>query len=425
MAEATGRRPWRWVVVLVIVVGIWATVRAMSGSAPDLPSAEVTRGDYVDVVEVRGEVRPVRSIQLTAPPDAGELTIVTMARNGSDVKAGDVVAQFDAVTLRRTIQERQSELRSAQAELKQAQAQSAIVDEQQETNVMRARYDVQRAELGVLEVGLVSEVEVERGRLALADATQRLAEAEAAAKAARAGAAADIRARERRIDKANADLERVNRSLSALQMIAPADGTVNILPNYRTSSPMAQAQEYRTGDRVPPMAPILELPDLTSVYLTARIDETDRGQLKNGLEASVRADAIPDREYVASVADVSVLARVDFNSGWPPAKMFDLRLTFKDSDPRLRPGMSAVARIPVGKLPNVLLVPAQAVFTLDGRPVVYVARGGEFVPVDAQVIRRGRDQVALAGGVEVGERVALVDPTAEPATSTSTAGGGL
>jgi len=108
-----------------------------------------------------------------------------------------------------------------------------------------------------------------------------------------------------------------------------------------------------------------------------------------------------------------------------PAKMFDLRLTFKDSDPRLRPGMSAVARIPVGKLPNVLLVPAQAVFTLDGRPVVYVARGGEFVPVDAQVIRRGRDQVALAGGVEVGERVALVDPTAEPATSTSTAGGGL
>jgi multidrug efflux pump subunit AcrA (membrane-fusion protein) len=173
---------------------------------------------------------------------------------------------------------------------------------------------------------------------------------------------------------------------------------------------MAQAQEYRAGDRTPPMSPILELPDLTSVFLTARIDEGDRGQLQQGLEATVRADAIPDTEYIATVSDVSVLARVDFNSGWPPAKMFDLKLTFKKFDARLRPGMSAVARIPVGRLPNVLLVPAAAVFTVDGKPVVYVERGGDYVPTDVQIIRRGRDQIALASGVEPGDKVALTQP---------------
>src|SRR5690606_13967628 len=147
--------------------------------------------------------------------------------------------------------------------------------------------------------GLMSEVDAERARLALLDARQRLAEAEFAATAARAGAQADIRARQRRIDKVTADLQRATDALNARQMIAPADGTINILPNYRTASPMAQAQEFRPGDRVPPMSPILELPDLTSVFLTARIDEGDRGLLQNGLEATVRADAIPDREYVA------------------------------------------------------------------------------------------------------------------------------
>jgi HlyD family secretion protein len=377
----------------------------------------------VDVVEVRGEVRPVRSLVVTAPQDAGELTIVSLARNGTDVKKGDVVAQFDAITLRRTIMERQSEIRSAQAELKQMQAQARIVDEQQATNTMRAGYDVQRAELGLVETGLMSEVDAERARLALLDAKQRLAEAEAAATAARSGAAGDIRARERRIEKVTADLERATNALNALQMVAPADGTVNILPNYRTASPMAQAQEFRPGDRVPPMSPILELPDLTSVFLTARIDEGDRGQLQQGLEATVRADAIPDREYIATVSDVSLLARVDFNSGWPPAKMFDLRLTFKDFDARLRPGMSAVARIPVGRLPDVLLVPAEAVFTVEGRPVVYVERRGDYVLTDIQIIRRGRDQIALAGGVEPGDRVALVQPGGDPA-SAETAGGG-
>lgn len=410
MAMNVLRRRWKWIAAVVVVAGAWTVVRATSSTGPALTTADVTRGDYMDVVEVRGEVRPVRSMVVTAPPDAGELTIVSLAKNGTDVKKGDVVAQFDAMTLRRTIQERQSELRSAQAELKQSEAQARIVDEQQSTNVMRARYDVQRAELGIVEVGLMSEVEAERARLALLDARQRFAESEAAAKSARAGSQADLRAKQRRIDKVTADLDRAQKALGALQMVAPADGTVNILPNYRTASPMAQAQEYRAGDRTPPMSPILELPDLTSVFLTARIDEGDRGQLQQGLEATVRADAIPDTEYIATVSDVSVLARVDFNSGWPLAKMFDLKLTFKKFDARLRPGMSAVARIPVGRLPNVLLVPAAAMFTVDGKPVVYVERGGDYVPTDVQIIRRGRDQIALAGGVEPGDKVALTQP---------------
>ncbi len=423
MAAGLLRRQWKWIAAVVVVGGAWTVVKAMSSSAPLLTTAEVTRGDYVDVVEVRGDIRPVRSIIVAAPPDAGELTIVSIAKNGTDVKKGDVVAQFDAITLRRTIQERQSELRGAQAELKQSEAQARIVDEQQSTNVMRAGYDVQRAQLGLVETGLMSEVEAERARLALLDAKQRHSEAEFAATAARAGSQADIRAKQRRIDKVTADLERATKALAALQMVAPADGTVNILPNFRTASPMAQAQEYRAGDRTPPMSQILELPDLTSVFLTARIDEADRGLLQNGLEATVRADAIPDREYIATVNDVSVLARVDFNSGWPPAKMFDLRLSFKDFDARLRPGMSAVARIPVGRLPNVLLVPAAAVFTVEGRPVVYIERRGEYVATDVQIIRRGRDQIALAGGVEAGERVALTQPGAEGAATTGAGGG--
>lgn len=413
MAMAMLRRRWKWIAAVVVVVGAWNVVRATSSSAPALATAEVTRGDYVDVVEVRGDVRPVRSMVVTAPPDAGELTIVTLAKNGTDVKKGDVVAQFDAMTLRRTIQERQSELRSAQAELKQSEAQARIVDEQQSTSVMRAQYDVQRAELGIVEVGMMSEVDAERARLSLLDAKQRLAESEAGAKSARAGSQADLRAKQRRIDKVTADLDRAQKALGALQMVAPADGTVNILPNYRTASPMAQAQEYRAGDRTPPMSPILELPDLTSVFLTARIDEGDRGLLQQGLEATVRADAIPDKEYIATVSDVSVLARVDFNSGWPPAKMFDLKLTFKEFDARLRPGMSAVARIPVGRLPNVLLVPTAAVFTVDGRPLVYVERGGTYVPTEVQIIRRGREQIALADGVEPGDKVALTQPEGE------------
>ena len=78
---------------------------------------------------------------------SGDLQIVKLAKNGSTVKAGDVVAQFDGSMLKRTIQEKQTELRQADAEIEQARAQGKITGEQNTTALMKARYDIERAKL--------------------------------------------------------------------------------------------------------------------------------------------------------------------------------------------------------------------------------------------------------------------------------------
>jgi multidrug efflux pump subunit AcrA (membrane-fusion protein) len=110
------------------------------GRGPDVPTAVVTYGDFVEVVETRGDVRPFRSIVVTAPFQAGELQILTLAANGAAVKRGDVVANFEAVTLRRTLQDKESELRQAQAELDQATEQTKIDAEQDRTGTSKAQY---------------------------------------------------------------------------------------------------------------------------------------------------------------------------------------------------------------------------------------------------------------------------------------------
>jgi hypothetical protein len=389
------------------------------GAAPNVATAEVTRGDFIEIVETRGDIKPFRSAVVTAPYQAGELQILKLAPSGTVVKKGDVVADFDALTLRRTLQDKQSELRQAQAERDQTKEQAKIDAEQERTAVLKADYDVRRAMLDQGDPDVMSQAEVERRKLSLADAEQRLAEAKATDAANRRSAGTDASSRERRIAKIQADIANAEKALSSLQVVAPGDGTVNVMPNYRNSSPMGPAQEFRAGDRAWPGAQILELPDLSSVYLTARIDESDRGQLKVGQTATVRVDAVPDRDYQAAVADISVLARVDFSSGWPPAKNFDLRMTISDADARLRPGMSAVARIAVGKIPDMLLVPAGAVFPAEGRLVVYVRRGRSFVELPVEVVRRGREQVAVKADLAPGDRVALVKPT-EPGKRTGT-----
>ena len=93
------------------------------------------------------------------------------------------------------------------------------------------------------------------------------------------------------------------------------------------------------------------------MHLTARLDESDRGRVEVGQSATVHLDAVPDRVYHSTVSKISLLARVDFSSSWPPARDFDLELDMADPDARLKPGMSATVRIAVARLPNVLVVP--------------------------------------------------------------------
>ena len=405
------------VAVVVAAAGAFAAVRG--STAPDWPTAEVRTGDFVDALEIRGNIRPLKSIVLSSPMQAGELQIVKLAKNGSTVKAGDVVVQFDGSLLQRTVQEKKSELRQADAEIEQSRAQGKITDEQNATALMKARYDIERAKLDVNKGDTVPRLENENAKLSLADAQSRLRELEEKVKSDRTSNAADITARQRKREKAVFDLQRAERGLQSLELRAPSAGTINILPNFRASSSWGNEPEFREGDRAWPGAAILELPDLSSVHLEARLDESDRGRLKKGQEAIVRIEAIPGRDFKARINNISVLAKVDFSSGWPPPRNFDLNLVLIDVDPKIRPGMTGVARIATERVPGVLVVPAEAIFQRDGAPILYRLDGSKFVETRVDVQRRGKEQSIITSGVKPGDRIATRRPESAMVRSAS------
>jgi HlyD family secretion protein len=397
--------------VTIVAAGAFAATRRTT--APDLPTALVTKGPFVDMLEIRGEIRPLKSIILSSPMQSGELQILKLAKSGTMVKAGDLVVQFDPSTLQRTIQEKQSELKQAEAEIEQAQAQTRIATEQNATAVMKAGYDIERAKLDVGKGDTVSRLDNEQAKLAVVDARQRERELQEKVKSDQTSAGADVSAKRRKREKALFDLKRAEQGLKNLQLRAPAPGMVNILPNFRSGSMFGGQQEFQQGDRAWPGAAILELPDLSSVHLEARLDESDRGRLQRQQDATVRIEALPGKEFKARLDSISVLARVDFSSGWPPAKNFDLNLVFLDVDARMRPGMTAVARIATDRVPDVVLVPAEAIFQHNGAPVVYRLDGAKFVETPVTIRRRGREQAIIDEGVAPGDRIATRKPSPE------------
>jgi HlyD family secretion protein len=410
--QARGRRTILGLVAAAIVVTA-ALASVGRGSAPDLPTAEVTKGEFVDAVEIRGDIRPLKSIVLAAPMQSGELQIVKLAKNGTVVKQGDVVIEFDSTTLRRTMQEKQSELKQVEAEIEQATAQASITREQNATELMKAKYNIERAQLDLGRGDTVSRIETEQARLSVNDAQQRLRELEAKIKSDATSLEADLSNKRRRREKALFDLKRAETGLQNLQVKAPTAGMVNILPNYRSGGPWGSQVEFREGDRAWPGAALIELPDLSSVHLEARLDESDRGRLSTGYEATVRIEALPGQEFKARIDHISVLARADYSSGWPPTRNFDLRLVLVEVDQKIRPGMSAVARIATDRIPDVVLIPSEAIFQRDGHSLVYRLDGSEFEERRVEVKRRGREQSIIASGIAPGDHIATRRPGPE------------
>ncbi len=397
---------------IVVIAAAGIAMAARSAPAPNGTTVEVTRGDFIDYIQIRGDIRPAKSIVLSAPlQSGGELLIVKLVKNGATVKKGDIVVEFDATTLEQRLAERRSELKTAEGEIAQVVAQQKINAEERTTSLMKAKYDVNRAKLDLGKRDLISQIEYEEAKLALTDAEQRQKEIEAKELSAQASAEADLVGKRRKRDKAQYDVDRTTAAIDALHLRAPADGTVNILENPRSGGPFGGGGvEFREGDRAWAGASILELPDLSSIHLEARLDESDRGRLKVGQHASVKIEAVPGKDFAARVDLISVLARVDFSSGWPPVRNFDLGLILDDRDPRIRPGMTATARIAADRMPNMTLVPEETIFQKNGRPVVYRLDGGGFDEQPIEIVRRGREQAAVSSGVVPGDRLAVRRP---------------
>jgi HlyD family secretion protein len=80
-------------------------------------------------------------------------------------------------------------------------------------------------------------------------------------------------------------------------------------------------------------------------------------------------------------------------------------------DPRLRPGMSATARVAVERLPDSILIPVEAVFEKNGKTVTFVQNNGIFEEQTVEVSRRGEGQALISRGLKPGQHVALKDPS--------------
>jgi HlyD family secretion protein len=393
---------------IVLLGGLGFGAFRFASSAATLPTVEVKRKDFVDTLEIKGEVKALRSKIIAAPYGAGDLQIVNLVANTAKVKKGDMLVEFDATTVKQKLAQDQSTVKSAEAEIQQSRAAARLKEEQDLTDVMTAKFDAEKARMDASKQEILSAIDGAQAKLKVLDAEEKLKEAEAKLKADRASAAADMVSKKQKLDQARFQVQQDERSLATLTLRAPLDGVVALQNHWQ---PQGGPTPFKPGDRAWPGAAIAELPDTTSLKISARVEEAERGQLKANQAVNVRVDAVPDRSFEGRVESISPTASMDFNAGWPFPRDFSVDVSLAESDPRLAPGMSATVRVAVAKIPDGIVIPATALFRKAGRTVTYVRRGSKFEETPIEVARQSGDEILVAKGLTPGEQLALKDPT--------------
>ncbi|MCS7314407.1 MAG: efflux RND transporter periplasmic adaptor subunit [Bryobacterales bacterium] len=305
--------------------GVWRLFRQMPERQVQVPTAVVRKGDVVIRTFARGELRAVRQATLVAPNLFGTVQITRLAPLGAFAKEKDLIVEFDDSEVRSRLEERELELQQIEEQIKKAQAELAIRNNQDQVDLLRARYSVRLAELEVRRAELKSAIDAKKDLLTLEEARRRLKQLESDIKSRLEQAEAEIAVLRERRNRALLEVRRERQRLMQVKLLAPISGLVAI----RQSRPMGmyfpgmQLPDYREGDQVFPGTPVADVLDLSEMELVAKVNEIDRANLHEGQEAVIRLDAIPDKVFHGRIKSMSGTASANVWAG-DPTKRFDV-----------------------------------------------------------------------------------------------------
>ncbi len=370
-----------------------------------LATAPVRKGEFTVIVRCRGELKAQSSRQVTAPVNVPELRIVWIAAQGGPIKAGEPIVRFDPSSAKNQLQEKTAALEQAQAALDHAIAQAGITAEQDKLDLAAADYQVEKAKLEVSKAEIVSRLKAEESRVDLSIAEKKLSVQKSGLELNDASNQAKIASLTRARDKAKDEKELTEYRLSQMELKAPLTGVVHILPNY--SQGWMNAKPFKVGDQAWPGGALVEIPALETLEMEGKLDEIDRGRLKANHDVIVRLDALPEINFPAKLLQISPMTVMGWE--WPPTRTFRGFAKLDKIDDRLRPGMNGRMDVVIDRIKDAISVPARAVFTRAGKPIVYVAEKGTYRPVEIEIVAKNPDEVAVKG-IDANAQVAIVEP---------------
>lgn len=291
-----------WLAPLVWVALV-ACGESEASNASTLQTAVVTRQDLRLTAEATGSVEPIRTVEVKSKA-SGEILRLHV-ETGDRVEPGALLAEVDPRDVRNGYNQAMADLEVAEARVEIAQAQ------------------LQRSQ-ELLDAGVITRQEHEGKNLEFANARAALV-------------------------KAETNLELASLRLDDVTIRAPLAGTI-IAKNVEEGQVIQSASSNVSGGTT-----LLLMANLDEMQVRTLVDETDVGQIRAGMPASVEVEAFPGQTFRGTVDKVEPQAVVQQN-----VTMFPVIVNLDNRAGLLKPGMNAEVEVLIDERSNVLVLPNNA-----------------------------------------------------------------
>jgi HlyD family secretion protein len=322
------RRGWIILVAVVVAVGALVAFALSRNGQVQHFTAKVERGDIKDSVEATGTINAVITVQV------GSQVSGTIAKLNADfnsrVHKGDVVALIDPALFKGALLQATADLENAKANLVAAQANL----EKAKAGLVQMKADYDRT-MGLFGSGIMSQQQLD-----LAKANYD------SANAGVSGAAASVTQGEAQVSQKEAAMEVAQTNLNYTVIRSPIDGTV-VARNVDVGQTVAASLQ------APTIFTIAQ--DLSKMWVYAKTDESDVGNIKVGKPVTFKVDAFPKDTFHGVVSQVRMNATTVQS-----VVTYDTIIEFANPELKLFPGMTAYVTIPVATVENALKLPNTA-----------------------------------------------------------------
>lgn len=295
-------------VIVLAGAGMWIFGGKKASQTISFSTSVVQKGTISNSITATGTIEPVTEVEVGTQV-SGIIDKIYVDYN-SEVKAGQVIAEMDRVTLI-------SDLQSAQATYDGAEAEYLYQEKLYERN--KKLYSKQ----------LISDTEYEQYEY-------------------------NYRRAKSAYDQSKAALAKAQRNLSYTTITSPINGVV-------TSREVEAGQTVASGFETPTLFTIAA--DLTKMQVVADVDEADIAGVKDSARVTFTVDAYPDDVFEGRVKQIRLGSTNSSSSTSTTSETvvtYEVVITADNPELKLKPRLTANVTIFTDTRENVLVVPNKA-----------------------------------------------------------------
>jgi len=371
-------------------------------AAGESRTAVIKRGDFLRTIRITGSTEAVRAYVVQSPQMAGggqRMVLVRLVHAGTRVHKDDVLAEFDQQDQLKQFRDSQADYLDFLDKIKKQQADNATDLAKDQTALQAAEdaYQKDKLEMGKNEV--VSRIDADRNRLMLEQDGATLKQLRETFDLKERARQTQLKDLEIQREKAHGQMLYAQINAQRMAIRSPLEGLVVLNPIWKGSS-MGDPQE---GDQVWPGSPFMQVVDPSAMQVTARVNQVDFPYLHLGQRVKVLLDAYPDLvlsgsiEHLAAIGNTSTLSQA--------VHSFNATFAIQGNDPRLLPDLSAAADVELERVPDVLLVPRDALVQENGKTSVWVKRGAGFEKRPVTLGQTNDVDAVVLSGLDAGDLV--------------------